>query len=220
MTETSVPSSFDRRAFFTALAAGSVLAGCANLIGPDTPPGQIYMLSPHFPAAAGAMRLPFQLAVSLPAASAALATNRIAILRGGTLDYYADAQWPDAVPGLVQSLLVGGLEAGGALQSVAREDQGIRADYILQSEVVDFDARYDQPDAPPTAVIALTVKLVSASGGIIAAAQSFRQEAPASANSIAAAVAAFDEAATALLAAVVPWVFAQSESLARPPARR
>lgn len=189
------------------LAASSVaLAGCGSLhlLEPSNAPGKIYVLAPNLPQIAGARRPAWQIAVATPDASASLTTDRIAIRRQEEFDYYADAQWTDSVPQLLQRLFVEALEKNGV--AAATDVAGLRADYILTSEIRGFEARYDHGDAPPTIVVDITVKIMAARTAAIVASRQFHQEQPASANSVAAAVAAFDAAMSAILEQVTRWV--------------
>lgn len=195
-----------RRGFLSASALLFVLSGCGNLIGPENPPGKIYVLAPRLLPPPTMPAIPRQLSIAGPEASASLATNRIALIRNDTLDYYADAQWTDPVPQLVRNLLVESIEQSGAMRAVGMDVEGIRADYILQTEIKSFEARYAQENGPPTAVIDITIKLVGTHSGTIVAARKFHHEAAATENSIPAAVAAFDTAASATLADVVRWI--------------
>jgi len=201
-----------RRKIFVSGASLLVLSGCGNLIGPDAP-GQMYVLAPELPAGAATRALPWQLAVSRPESSASLTTDRVAIKRGENFDYYANAQWTDQAPQLLQTLLVQAFEKAGAMGSVAKDVAGMHADYILQSEIRGFEAHYDGGDAPPTVVVDVTMKLMSAHSGAIAAAREFRHETPASANTVPAAVAAFDAAMSAVLGEIVDWVFSVAPRL-------
>lgn len=187
------------------LASAVLLSGCGSLIGPANEPGKIYVLSPNI-AAGSSARTTWQLAVAKPEASASLATERIAIVRGNEMDFYADAQWADGAPQLLQNFLVGALEKNGV--AAAKDVEGIKADYILQTEIHAFDARYDQGDAPPKIEIDVTARLIAVHDSAILAAREFREEAQASANSVTAAVAAFDQAMAAILTDVVHWVLA------------
>ena len=216
MNDTVSNSPMNRRRILVAGSSLLVLSGCGHLFGPENAPGQLYVLSPPLPAAAATTsRLPWQLAVAKAEASESLATDRIAIRRGAIMDYYADAQWSDAVPALLQNLLVEALEKNGALMSVASDVAGIRADYILQTEVHAFEARYDNGDAAPVIVVDLTVKLIASRTAEILSARQFHQEQQASANSVAAAVAAFDQAVAAALQEIVPWVRAAAGAAKR-----
>jgi len=181
------------------------LSGCGHLLGPDNAPNKIYVLSPNLSQIAGTQRPSWQIAVAPPEASSSLVTNRIAILREQEMDYFADAEWTDPAPQLLQTLFVEALEKNGV--TAATDVAGIHADYILQSELRAFEARYDHGDAAPTIVVEVTVKLMVSKSAAIAASRDFRQEQAASANTVPAAVQAFDQAVGALLDQVVPWVF-------------
>jgi cholesterol transport system auxiliary component len=195
-----------RRGFLTAGASLLVLSGCGSLLEPSNAAMQIYVLAPQFPTGQGSSGLPWQLAITQPATSSSLATARIALVRGQAMDYFANAQWTDGAPALVQSLLIEAFEKSGTTGAVAKDSDGIRATYTLQSGLRAFEARYDHGDGPPTVAVEISVKLVTANHGEIVGAKEFRQETPASANSIPAVVSAFDQAVTAVLAQIVPWV--------------
>jgi len=194
-----------RRSLLLAVAATLALAGCGSLLGPSNPPAQIYRLQPAFPPS-GAQGPPvsWQLAVSAPDVSRTLETDRIALLRGARMDYYADAQWSDSVPRLVQQLLVEAFEKSGRIPAVARESGGLHADYSLESEIRDFDAQYDNGDAPPLVIVEIEAKLVNTRGEVVASLDA-RQTARASQNSVDSVVAAFDQASDAALAQIVTW---------------
>src|SRR5580692_9939622 len=91
----------DRRLFLLG-ASALALAGCSNLVGPGEA-AQIYVLKPAIPATAAGAPVPWALSLLIPSATDALDTQRIALTRGDTtLDYYANAVWPDRLPLLVQ----------------------------------------------------------------------------------------------------------------------
>ena len=196
----------DRRHFLFAGASLFALSGCSglHLLEPSQDLGKMYVLSPTLPTVSGAQHPSWQIAVQQPEAPSSLSTDRIAILRGAEMDYYAGAQWTDAAPKLLQTLFVEALEKNGV--NAATDVAGIHADYILQSELRTFEARYDNGDAPPTIVVDITVKLMVSRSAAIAASHTFHLEQAASANSVAAAVAAFDQVVASLLEQAVPWV--------------
>jgi cholesterol transport system auxiliary component len=195
----------DRRFLFLGGGALFVLAGCGGIL-PKPAANQIYLLKPMpVPPAAGP-KVDWALVVRRPDAIDSLDTNRIAIMRSAdTLDYYANAQWPDRLPELVANELVQGFRESGRITQVSRMHEGLHADYVLQTQLHDFEARYDTPDGAPTIVIRIGAQLVarktrSAVGSLIAA-----QSAPAAANSIDAAVQAFDRAMGAAVRQIVDW---------------
>lgn len=202
-----------RRGVFAGSAAMLSLAGCGSLLGPSTPPLQIYRLDPALPPRATAANVSWQLAVAGPVAMQTLDTERIALLRGAAMDYYADAQWNDSVPRLVQSLLVEAFEQSGRILAVARESEGLRADYTLETEIQDFDAQYATENGAPTVVVDIMARLLGAQGKVVAS-QEVKQSAPAAANNVASVVAAFDQALGAALAQIV------AQALQLPPPAR
>jgi cholesterol transport system auxiliary component len=204
----------DRRTVLCAAASLLALSACNPLFRPEETPGQIYVLSPALPSVAGSAVRSSQLAVALPHASASLMTNRIALRRDQTLDYYADAQWMDSTPQLLQNLLIEALEKSGALSSVAKDVDGIHADFVLQSEINAFEARYVRDEAP-TIVVDLTIKVVSVGRGEIANAREFHEESVAAANSMRAVVTGFDSALSALLPKIARWVLDVERPLKR-----
>ena len=193
---------FTRRGVLAGSAAILSLGGCGSLLGPSSPPPQIYRLDPVLPPWEAGSNVPWQLAVARPTAMQTLDTERIALMRGAAMDYYADAQWNDSVPRLVQSLLVEAFERSGRILAVARESEGVRGDYTLETEIRDFDAQYATENGAPTVVVDVMARLLGAQGAVVAS-QEVKQSAPAAANSVASVVAAFDQAVGAVLAQIV-----------------
>jgi cholesterol transport system auxiliary component len=82
--------------------------------------------------------------VGAPDAPASLDTERIALSRTpNTMDYFANAAWSDRVPVLVQRLLIQTFDASNRIVAVDRDTTGLENDYVLQTEIRDFEARYD-----------------------------------------------------------------------------
>jgi cholesterol transport system auxiliary component len=195
---------FSRRALIPAVAALLAVAGCGSLIGPSGPPPQIYRLAPEFPAAAGGASVTWQLSVGRPNTTQTLDSERIALTRGAAMDYYADAQWNDTAPRLFQSLLVEAFERSGRIKAVAPESEGMHTDYLLVTELRDFDAQYDSANGAPLVVVDVAAKLIDSRGKVVAA-RGVQQTARASQNSVASVVEAFDQATSAALTDIVTW---------------
>jgi cholesterol transport system auxiliary component len=194
----------DRRALLLGGVA-VVVAGCGNIIGPPEA-SQFYKLEPELPGTSGGPRVGWSLAVMLPDTADALDSNRIAISRSPqTLDYFADAVWPDRLTELVQMSLVQAFEKSGRIEQVSPDTAGLHADVMLQTQIIDFEARYDQPDGAPTAVVKIEAKLVTNRTREIMSHLTASQEAAANANSIPAAVDALDRAFGAVLGQIVGW---------------
>ncbi len=200
---TSKMTQHSRRALLMAAPAAFVLAGCGGLIGPSGAPPQIYLLAPQF-GPVDAPSVNWQLSVTRPDAADVYDTERIVIERNGVMDYYADAQWTDQTEFLLQRLVVEAFEKSGRIKAVARDHEGLRADVALQIEVRSFVARYTGDGGVPTALVELVAKLVTPQRLVVATLDS-RHEAAAGANSIPAAVAAFNSATGAAIEEIVAW---------------
>ena len=129
---------------------------------------------------------------------------RIALVQAsGQLDYYADAGWQDRLPYVVQGSLIEAFEASGRMQSVGRDTEGLKSDYLLVSDIRDFQARYAAPDTPPSAVVRIVAKLIAARTRTIVMSTDARSDVQASQNNVAAVIAAFNQALTTVQQKIV-----------------
>jgi cholesterol transport system auxiliary component len=202
---TTTPSFSLSRRLLLAGVSGLALAGCGDLIGPTEAP-RLYVLKPALPRASQGAKADWALSIALPDATAGLDSQRIAIMRPPAgMDYYANAAWPDRLSVLVQNSLLQAFEDCGRIDAVAPDSDGTHADYILATDLRDFEARYDQPDGVPVAVVRIGARLVGAVKRNIAGRFEAVEEVPATQNSVEAAVAALDEALARALVKIVAW---------------
>jgi cholesterol transport system auxiliary component len=186
-----------------------VLSGCSVLRGPAIP--QLYVLRPQVPASMGP-RVNWRLAVAAPDAVASLDTARIALTRTSTtMDYFANAAWTDRVTLILQRQLIQAFDSTGRILSVDRDTSGLEADYLLQTEVRDFQARYDAPGGAPQIVVTIQAKLARMPQREIAANLNATQQTTAAANDLNSIVVAFNQATGAAIAQIV------TGTLAMPP---
>jgi cholesterol transport system auxiliary component len=189
------------------LAGGTVLAlaGCAGLFAPS-PPSHLYRLTANGRGAPGLPRVAAQLLIDQPQAPAGLDTSRIALSRSPlSLDYYADSQWTDRVPDLVQDLLVAAFENSGAIAAVDRTAAGVRGDFILATEIRHFEAVYDSASGPPQARVTLIARLVSVPRRAVIAQARFERRVRAAGAAVSDVVTAFEAATDAVLRDIVTW---------------
>ena len=191
------------------LGAGAiVLAGCAVVRGPAIP--QLYVLRPQVPAAMGP-RVGWRLAVATPDAVASLDTARIALTRSTTtMDYFANAAWTDRITLILQRQLIAAFDSTGRILSVDRDTSGLEADYVLQTEVRDFQARYDAADGAPQVVVSIQAKVARMPQREIAANLNATQQMMAAANDIDSIVVAFNQATGAAIGQIVAGTLAMS----------
>jgi cholesterol transport system auxiliary component len=200
----------DRRLLLVLGSASVALSACSlgNVFGPPEAP-QLYVLKPAMPVPDPGPKVPWALAIDLPEAPQNLDSDRIAISRSAnTQDYFANAAWQEQLPSIIQGNLVSAFEASGRIDQVVRDTEGIRTDYLLKIDIRDFEARYDQPDAAPAAVVGLEAILVDRKERNLAARISVKKESAATQNSVEASVEAMDRALGAALADIVRWTMA------------
>lgn len=184
------------------------LTGCAALRGPAIP--QLYVLRPQVPAAMGP-RVGWRLAVATPDAVASLDTARIALTRSTTtMDYFANAAWTDRITLILQRQLIAAFDSTGRILSVDRDTSGLEADYVLQTEVRDFQARYDAADGAPQVVVSIQAKVARMPQREIAANLNATQQMMAASNDIDSIVVAFNQATGAAIGQIVAGTLAMS----------
>lgn len=184
------------------------LAACSTL-NPTAP--HLYTLTPRASVAPG-LKADWQLLVETPAAAAGIDTPRIALARTATsLDYFADVSWADRAPNMVQGLIVQTFEDSGRIVSVGRDTVGLRSDYVLKSELRDFQAEYATPGAvmPDRVHVRLSAKLVAMPRRTIEAGETFEASAPVRGRSFTDVIAAFDEALGRVTGELVSWSLSQ-----------
>ena len=192
-----------------------VLVGCASLFV-ATPPGDLYRLAAAGNYPANLPHVGVQLLVDLPQAPAAIDTIRIALSKSSvSLDYYANSEWTDRVPDLMQNLLLASFENSAAITAVDRGSTGLRADFLLGTEICHFEAVYGAAGGPPRAWVAVISRLVAMPQRTIIAQARFEQRVSASADNVPAIVAAFDTAADAVARDIVLWTLT-NQALSHP----
>lgn len=206
-------SAVNRRVFLTSsgniFIASCVVSGCGSLLpAPKSP--SIYVLEPPISTTPAVPRVNWQLVVALPRAQMGLDTIRIALRKSPPMqDYYADAAWPDRLPVLIQDLLIEAFVRSGRIVGVARDDSGLAANYRLETELLNFEAHYDQPENTPAAVVQFGMSLVSLPTRTIIARKTMMERVAATKNDLAEIVKSFDEATALNLEQIVAWTFGE-----------
>ncbi len=198
------PPSLDRRRLLALGAAGLGVNGGVSIAGR---PAELYTLTPKSTFDEAVPSVEWQLLVEQPLASSALDTARIAFLSSPIrVDYYADVAWTARAPALVQTLMVESFENARRIVSIGREGFGLRADFILKTELREFQAELTDPGGRAAqARVRLNAKLVRVPERVIVAGETFEATAPVSGARFEAVVLAFDAALGSVLGALVEW---------------
>lgn len=174
----------------------SLLAGCGSLFESKLPVTTVYVLS----TAPSASSEPPNAAVSAdisighPIVTPGLDTERIAIVRGNELQYYAGATWGSTTSQVMGAFLVGSFQNQQLFRSVAPEDARAASDYLLDIEVTAFQAEYGS-EAVPTVRVALVGRIIRVKDRRLVATIPVEASQRASQNHMTAVVAAFEIAA-------------------------
>lgn len=141
------------RAASAAIVTSALLAsGClSGAFDSETPQSGIYVIAAQTPGSTPSEAAPLavDLIVARPSARPGLDTHHIALLNADRrLDYYAGGRWGADADILVQDLLVESLRNSGRLRTVQGGVSAFVADFVLQSELNDFQAEYSGGGAP------------------------------------------------------------------------
>lgn len=189
------------------------VSGCSSIIpGADRDPPELFDLSPKSTFAPDLPKVNWQLIVERPVAAAGLSSSRIALKRHPLrLEYYAKTTWTDIAPKMVQTLMVESFENSGRIVAVGRESAGLRSDFILKTEMREFQAEYSDglknsaKSNAPRVRIRISAKLVLMPQRIIVAGKTIEKVVSAESNSMSAIVRAFDRALGKALKNLVAW---------------
>lgn len=202
-----------RRALLAATASALALSACEGVLPGRGPAPRLYRLTPKstFP------NLPdvnWQLVVEPPSAQASIDTPRIGLMLSHLrFDYYAQANWVDRAPLMVQSLIIESFDNSGAIIAVGRESVGLRPDYVLKSELREFQAEVQ--DDGHRVNVALHAKLVQMPERLIVASTEFEHRVRTPSDTLHPVIDAFDEALGEVMKRLVTWTLEEGEKAER-----
>lgn len=209
------------KAALPAIVASALLAsGCVSgAFDSDIPQRGVYVITAQPPTPSAAAPLAVDLIVARPSARPGLDTDRIAVLNADRrLDYYAGGRWGAEADVVVQDLLVESLRNTGRLRTVQGDVSSFSADYVLQSELNDFQAEYSAGSGDPVVRVTLECTLGRVKDRRSLAVFTATATAPAANNTLGAVVAAFESAYQQAATTAVNETFAALSAATAPPA--
>jgi cholesterol transport system auxiliary component len=199
---TAPPRRLSRRPMAGAMALA--LAGCARLFV-NAPPTFIFRLTPVSDFPPNLPHVHALLLVEAPIAPTALDQRRIALTTSSiSLDYFADGEWADALSALAETVLANSFENSRAITAI-NGSLGLRADFVLGTEIRHFEAQYGAGSGPPGAWVSIAAKLVAMPARVVVAQALFDRHMPAAGNDLASIVRALDRALEAVTTEIVVW---------------
>lgn len=192
-----------RRPTWAAAALALLLAGC-DILPKVQEPVDLYTLTPKTSYGGDLPKVSWQLVVEEPIAAAGIDTARIVLSHTPfTLEYYANAAWTDNAPAMVQTLIIESFESTGSIVAVGREAIGLRPDYVLKTDLREFQADYQGQSSIPTVVIRMNAKLVEMPQRRIIASNTFEERVKAAGTAFPDVLAAFDDALGQVIKGIV-----------------
>ncbi|MEL6837783.1 MAG: ABC-type transport auxiliary lipoprotein family protein [Pseudomonadota bacterium] len=195
----------------TILLSVMALPGCTalDLLSPSAPPRDIYELQPVSLTASG-RRSSRSLLVLMPAAPAAIATDRILIKQSPlAVTYLPDAMWSDAVPAMLQSVLIRSIASVGQIGFVGAQGDGPVPDTVLLTRIDGFGV--DQQTGGGWVVqVSFELTVLRDRDQRVLGTRQFAQTSPIQNDQADTIARAFQQILDTLLPDIVLWVLAQS----------
>lgn len=201
------------------------MGACSIALPGQGEPPRLYVLTPKSTFSDDIPKVDWQLLVETPISPAGLSTARIAMNDSPIeLRYFDRANWTDFAPKMVQTLMIESFENSGKIVGVGREQVGLRSDFLLKTDLREFQAEYTDalPDgikvmdygvSPPTARVRINAKLVKMPRREIVATKTFERRIQANSNTMTEIIGAFDEALGKTLKAIVTWTLKTGQEL-------
>lgn len=193
------------------LALAGTLPGC-GLLPEVSVPVQLYTVTPKTSYPETLEAVDWQLVVEMPNAATSLDTPRIALQRTPfTLEYYAGSAWTDNAPLMVQTLLIESFESTRSITAVGREGVGLRPDYVLKTDLREFEAIYEEGSPNPVIWVRINAKVVKMPERRIVSSATFERREASTGTKLPDIVAAFDEALGHTLKRIVLFVLEEPQ---------
>jgi len=180
------------------------------------PPPRQYTLSPVTGFPPGLRPVTWSLVVDEPTAPHQIDTSRIALMNGPfQVEYYADVEWTDNAPAMVQLLLIQSFQNTGRLPVVASTRQTLSTDFLLLSNLRKFQVERDASNVPQATVVLEPTLLRMPRREPVATAR-FEKTTPVAADSIDAVTTAFNTSLGEVIRQVVDWTLERGSAAAKP----
>jgi cholesterol transport system auxiliary component len=202
-----------RRRILAALIAGS-LAPAVTACGLGGAPPRQFTLTPVTNLPRGLAPLKWSLVVDEPSAARQIDTSRIALMNGPfRVEYYADVEWTDTAPAMVQLLLIQSFQNTGRLPVVAPTRQTLATDFLLLSNLRKFQVENDAAGTPQATIVLEATLLRMPRRTPIATAR-FEKATTVDSKSSETVTAAFDASLSDVMRRMVDWTLRQGSAAA------
>jgi len=178
-----------------------IVAGLERMTGTSTPPPKVvYNLQAAAAPASPGKPLSGQLVIPEPTTVVLFDTQRILFSPANDQAEFANAQWADTIPRLLQARLIQSFENYDIAHAPLRSADGVEAEYQLLIDIREFQV---VASAQPTAKIAFSARLLKQ--GKVVAARLFSASQAVDKVDPPAVVAAFDTAFAGVAKELIAW---------------
>lgn len=184
----------------------AVTPGCGALLGGDTEPLDAYELRVPADLPQAARQGTRTLSIEQPGTTGGLAIDRI-MIRPTPLQafYLPGARWTADAHLMVHGMLLRAFEDTGALSYVGRRPLGATGDFVLLSDLTDFQAELSQDGESVAVRVRLMARLVREEDATVRSARAFQAVVPAASDAAFDVVTAFDSATGIVLRDLTGW---------------
>ncbi len=179
-----------------------IVAGLERMTGSSTPPAKtVYNLQAAAAPATPGKPLKGQLVIPEPSTVVMFDTQRILFSPANDSAEFANAQWADTIPRLLQARLIQSFENYDIAHAPLRNADGAETDYQLLIDIREFQVA---AASPATAKIAISARLLNKQGKVVAA-RLFNAAQTVDKIDPPAVVAAFDAAFASIARELIAW---------------
>lgn len=193
-----------------ALGGGLMALAACGIIDPPPPPRQ-FRLAPRPTFPDGLPQVDWSLVVNDPIAERPIDSMRIALLVDDTeYRYYEEADWADRLPLMAGAQMVQAFRDSGHIQVVAGPQAGLRSNFLLQTNLRDFQIEQSGGE-PEAAHVILYVDLLRMPRRDVVGTTRLEGRAPIEGGGIDGVVHAFDAAFAEVLSGLVSWTLSAGQ---------
>jgi cholesterol transport system auxiliary component len=182
---------------------------CVSVLPKANPAAPRYLLEPVAYEQPAATPVEWSLIIEDPVSTRVYDTTKMALVREpGRVEFYANGEWADRAPRLVQTALIRSYENSGRILGVGDRISLPGGTFALQTDIRAMHADYSE--GKPSAAFAVFARLTNARGQVISA-RLFEQKVEAGEDTVPSIAAAFDKAVTAALSDLIDWSIAEAQ---------
>ena len=183
-----------------------MLAGCTGLFHSDARPDQVYYLrsTPLANGASATAPMAASLRFNRPSAAPGLDSPQIVLVQSDRrMSFFLASRWAAPAPSMIETLAVEKLRGSRIWQSIGDSTSAFPSDYVMQVTMRRFEADYTSGGTAPEVHVVFDCMVGKREGREVIAGFLAEGAAQASANRLAAVVAAFETATNTALDSMV-----------------